>query len=1410
MAITTGTLILGAGYATVTYAIVGGIALYGAASLFGGKQKMPKFGGSGLTNNIDPVADFEIVYGEIRKGGIKTYLETTNDNKYMHMIITLAGHEVNSIGDIYLDDEVISFSGSDGLVTTSKWDSKVYIKKFTGSSSQNVYSTLNSLTYKPVQINSNFRGRGIACLYVRFEYDADTFANGVPLVTAKIQGKKLYDPRKDSTNSAYDSSLGVSTHRTNDPTTWQYSDEPALAIRDYLTSNLGLDAEQSRIDDQMISSAIADCVTTGVSGSQENSFKIGGVITTGSTPEQNINNLLTSLNGTLFYSQGEWKLLAGAYKTPDSSVSGANAFGYDDIRGEINISTRFSRRDTVNTIRGTFIDGSNDGRFIETDYPQQQIPDLSEDNNEVSILDLELPVTTKSAAAQRIAKQILFVGREQITLSADFSLEKAFGVQVGDTIQLSLDRYGWNQKDFRVTSWKMSGLDGSAPSVNLELQETSTTAYQWSISSDEYKQITQNNTSLGDATAGLSISNLTATPTSAIQTDGTVISRMLLSWNAVSSPIFQHYEVQWKPSSLSNYSTTVTPNAAIEIEGLTAGTAYNFSVKAVTIKDNSGAAATVNATAANDTTAPDIPSAPTVTAGVKQLEISWQGYNFPSDFASMDVYHSATSNGTFSKIGSSAGTSFVDSGLTQNSTHYYKLIAKDFSGNPDTSTAQKILNNLSPAGSGTVSSDVVGPAGLSTFQATIYKRATSAPSAPSGGSFNFGTNALTPPTGWSASIPSGTDPIYACNFQFQIQGDTGSDTAGTWSTPYLYAENGQDGQTGLSTFVASIFKRSPTGPIQTPSGGSYNFTTNTLTVPTGWSDGVPSGSDPVYISNATASISGPTGTDSSLTWSSPNVFVSDGATGPTGQSGLIVTLNGAEIQTNNVDPQTTTQAQLDSAFLAANPTLAQMSDIPDDTIVWARFINPSFTNATSMVSGKRYVIEVLGTSDFTAVGATRNLVGIEFTATGSTTGTGKVTTASARKWDYSTQSWSAHSASFDAPAIFSPTVFALETFSQFIAATEIVSDKLRVNSEVNLEDGAAWKVGKTSWDQQVNGIFLGNPLGNLDFAFSTFGQNSSGDDHGVQFSDSETRISNPVIVKDAVATISSGDVVNTGTYTIKSSSTNPNATSITINAIGGGAGGAASVQTTSPTSGGRTRYRLVLDNVAQSYINASGGIADAGSGSDKWRGDDGQDSAFASGGEGGGSENDNGDAGTLGSGGGGGAGNPPDWNQSSVKGGAGGGAGEHLTNFTDISSYSSVLLQITEVGNRYNTSEGNGGVGDRGNGGDGGDGVIRYTIETDGAEPVILNTQPDLNAMFSSSGGKFNHPSGFQMRFGSFQSNLDSDQTVTFTTAFSNAAIAGVVGAQGLVESPTSTNFVFDRDNGYSGTITFYYIFVGY
>ena len=85
----------------------------------------PSLGGGGqrglLTNTREATAVQDIVYGEVRKGGVITYLESTgSENKYLHMIISMAGHEINSFEQIYINDETVS-TDADGYVTDSAW-----------------------------------------------------------------------------------------------------------------------------------------------------------------------------------------------------------------------------------------------------------------------------------------------------------------------------------------------------------------------------------------------------------------------------------------------------------------------------------------------------------------------------------------------------------------------------------------------------------------------------------------------------------------------------------------------------------------------------------------------------------------------------------------------------------------------------------------------------------------------------------------------------------------------------------------------------------------------------------------------------------------------------------------------------------------------------------------------------------------------------------------------------------------------------------------------------------------------------------------------------------------------------------------------------------------------------------------
>jgi hypothetical protein len=427
-----------------------------------------------LINTREADAPHDYVYGTVRKGGVITYVEATGaNNKFLHIILTLAGHEVEAIDDVYIDDQVATIDGS-GFVTSQSWDSKIRIVKYTGS--QTTAPAL--LLAESGQINSNFIGRGIAYLYIRLEYDTDVFPNGIPLFTAVVRGKKVYDPRTATT---------------------AFSANAALCVRDYITSSQGL-GDPSVNDTTFTASAnVCDENVTLSVGGTEKRYTMNGVMTADMTPGDVLQKMMTACAGTTFWGQGEWQLKVGYYTAPVKTLT------LDDLRGPISLQTRISMGSIFNSVTGTFNDASQ--AYVVVDYPKlTSATFLAEDNGIDSPIDLALPFTTSAATAQRIAKMTLFRGREQMVLSADFGLA-AFSIQVGDIVAMTIDRYGWSAKEFEVVGWSFFA-DGEAGDlrVRLELRETSEAAFDWAA---EESAILANNTNLPSSyitqTVGLSL-----------------------------------------------------------------------------------------------------------------------------------------------------------------------------------------------------------------------------------------------------------------------------------------------------------------------------------------------------------------------------------------------------------------------------------------------------------------------------------------------------------------------------------------------------------------------------------------------------------------------------------------------------------------------------------------------------------------------------------------------------------------------------------------------------------------------------------------------------------------------------------------------------------------------------------------
>ncbi len=422
----------------------------------------PDVGARGMLTNVrEAAAPHEYVFGRVRKGGVVTYLEATgSSNKFLHMILCLAGHEVEEISDIYINDEVVTLDGS-GFVTSEPWDSKIRIRKHLGDQ----VAADADLLAETAQIDSSFVGHGIAYLYIRLEYDKNVFSNGIPLFTAVVKGAKPHDPRS-----------GTAAWTAN----------AALCTRHYLVSGFGLD--DPLIDDTAFQAAanVCDEAVALSGGGAQSRYEINGAISADMAPSQILQSMMTAQAGTLFWGGGRWQLRPGYYTAPVKTLTQA------DLRSAISLDTRVSRRDNYNIVRGVFNDADQD--WVQADYPEiASAAFIAEDNDAENAIDFELPLTTDAAMAQRLAKLTLFRGREQMTFSADFSLA-AFDLEPGDIVALNIDRFGWASKEFEVTGWRFyADQDASDLRVNLILRETSASAFSWLA---EESDIIANNTSL--------------------------------------------------------------------------------------------------------------------------------------------------------------------------------------------------------------------------------------------------------------------------------------------------------------------------------------------------------------------------------------------------------------------------------------------------------------------------------------------------------------------------------------------------------------------------------------------------------------------------------------------------------------------------------------------------------------------------------------------------------------------------------------------------------------------------------------------------------------------------------------------------------------------------------------------------
>lgn len=623
--------------ASAIVGLVSSFALYAVSNILF-KPKAPSFDQQGRKITFrEATQPRRVIYGETRVGGTIVFMETTDRNSLLHLVIALAGHEVEQIGDVYFDEEVVPLNGAGEA--TGKYGGLVRVKKHLGTWDQPADADLIAATDK---WTDNHRLRGIAYAYVRLRFNQDKFPTGVPNISFLVKGKKVWDPR-DGNQSA------------GDYFSWTWSNNAALCAADYLRgcpvpdANGGmarlygigaLDAEISEAHTIAAANACDETVDR-ITGGSEKRYTCNGVISTDIKPSEAMRALLTAMGGKAVVTGGLWRLYAATAQVATVTLT------EDDLRGPYRVSAKVPARDRFNAVKGVFVSPEN--RYEAADFPAVTNAIYEEqDGGRRKYRDISLPFTDSSSMAQRLAKIELEKVRQEQTVELKCKLT-AFRCLAGGVVLLTLPRVGYNAKLFDVVSWKMVPYEVEgvpAMGIDLVLRETAPEVYDWN-SGEETIVDPAPDTDLPnpfDPDPPTELVLDSGSDQLLLGTDGSVISRILATWTASPDGMVAEYEVQFKRSAETEWTggaVAVAGSARAYIAPVEDGVDYDVRVRSRNALGVRSDWITVSGhTVAGKTQAPPEPSSFTVVRtadGTRRA--SWTLDNPPADVRSGGGFH---------------------------------------------------------------------------------------------------------------------------------------------------------------------------------------------------------------------------------------------------------------------------------------------------------------------------------------------------------------------------------------------------------------------------------------------------------------------------------------------------------------------------------------------------------------------------------------------------------------------------------------------------------------------------------------------------------------------------------------------------------------------------------------------------
>jgi hypothetical protein len=539
-----------------------------------------------LVNKASNNTAIPVVYGRRQVGIARVFVESSGtDNQYLYMAGVLCeggGNGIESVDEIYVNDKLVVWSGAltDGTVrTVNSSDTNFYkdgslisVQAFYGLDNQPVSSLLDEST----NWGSNHKLSGVAYLAFKFTWNQDAFSS-LPEVKVVLKGKKIYDPRLDSTKG------GSGSHRQDTASTWTYSANSALCLLDYLRNarygkGLPNTAFETNYDSFKTSANICDTQVTPYTSapSDIDLFETNLVIDTEQKVIDNVRELLNPMRAIFTYTQGKYFLIIENTGSSQLSLNADNIIGGIKIFGE-------KKNTKYNRVIGTFVNPDKEWQEDTVSFPpaddsglpvgDQYATLLAEDNGTQLEGNFTFQGITNPYQAEELCEIILRRSRNALAVEVMVTSE-ALNLTIGDIVDLTYSTGGFSAKPFRVYGLSIN----TDSTVSLKLIEHQDNFYTWT---EKAEAPTIADTTLPNPNNVSAPASVTLDDQLIEYSDGVVITALDVTIGASPDSFVDYYQVEYKLSTATDYIIAGQGKGLFHrILNVVDGLTYNVRVKA--------------------------------------------------------------------------------------------------------------------------------------------------------------------------------------------------------------------------------------------------------------------------------------------------------------------------------------------------------------------------------------------------------------------------------------------------------------------------------------------------------------------------------------------------------------------------------------------------------------------------------------------------------------------------------------------------------------------------------------------------------------------------------------------------------------------------------------------------------------